>query len=89
MTINNHTWYNTHPEKSTNLFNKSTDLILDMLDLSKKNPLEASLNKLDLQGTLVLMNLLAVRALGLQQDEVKKNKISKLMKPDTAIKLPN
>lgn len=78
-----------HSKKSTNLFNKSTDLILDMLDLSKKNPLEASLNKLDLQGTLVLMNLLAVRALGLQQDEVKKNKISKLMKPDTAIKLPN
>lgn len=78
-----------HSKKSTNLFNKSTDLILDMLDLSKKNPLEESLNKLDLQGTLVLMNLLAVRALGLQQDEVKKNKISKLMKPDTAIKLPN
>lgn len=59
-----------------------------MLDLSKKNPLEDSLNKLDLQGTLVLMNLLAVRALGLQQDEARKNKISKLMKPDTAIRLP-
>lgn len=71
------------------LFHFLLKITLDMLDLSKKNPLTESLDKLDLQGTLVLLNLLAVRALDLQQAEAKKNNISKLMKPDTAIRLPN
>lgn len=60
-----------------------------MVTLQRKNPLEDSLSKLDLQGTLVLLNLLAQQALMLQQAEAKKANISKLMKPDTAIKLPH
>lgn len=60
-----------------------------MIKLKHKNPLEESLSKLDLQATLVLLNLLANQALMLQQAEAKKNNINKLLKPDTAIKLPN
>jgi len=56
--------------------------------IQPKNPLEESLSKLDLQGTIVLLNLLASKALELQQAEAKKNNITRLMKPDTAIKLP-
>lgn len=54
-----------------------------------KNPLEESLSKLDLQSTLVLMGILSQRALELQLQEQRKNNISKLMKPDTAIILPS
>lgn len=59
------------------------------MNLTKKNPLEESLGKLDLQATLVLLNLLGQQALMLQQAEAKKNNLTKLMKPDTAIKLPH
>lgn len=58
------------------------------LNLKKKNLLEESLSKLDLQSTIVLLNLLASQALMLQQAEAKKANITRLMKPDTAIKLP-
>jgi len=39
--------------------------------LQQKNPLEEALKKLDLQGTLVLMNLLTQRALSLQLESTK------------------
>lgn len=53
-----------------------------------KNTLEEALDKMNLQSTLVLLTILSNRALSLQQQEAKKNHISKLMKPDTAIILP-
>lgn len=57
--------------------------------LTKKNPLEEALDKLDLQATLVLLTMLSQKALMLQQAEAKKNTVAKLLKPDTAIKLPS
>jgi len=60
--------------------------------VEKKNPLEEALSKLDLQGTLVLLNILSTRALGLQQDEARKAKVQQLINPvssmdTTALKL--
>lgn len=60
-----------------------------MLKLQPKNNLEEALSKLDLQATLVLLNILSAQALSLQQAAAKKENISRLMKPDTAIKLPD
>lgn len=60
-----------------------------MKEIRPKNPLEEALDKLDLQATLVLLTMLSQKALMLQQAEAKKNTVAKLMKPDTAIKLPN
>ena len=67
----------------------------------KKNPLEESLSKLDLQATLVLLTVLSQRALMLQQEQLKNTKVDKLLKPSsqsligvtpsttaTAIKIP-
>ena len=58
-------------------------------EIKPKNPLEESLSKLDLQGTIVLMNVLSARALELHMEKAKKDNITRLMKPDTAIRLPN
>lgn len=54
-----------------------------------KNPLQDSIDKLDLQATIVLLNILSNRALELHLEKAKKENISKLLKPDTAIRLPN
>lgn len=56
--------------------------------IPKKNPLEEALSNLDLQATIVLLTVLSQRALMLQQEQLKKTKVDKLLKPDTAIKLP-
>jgi len=60
-----------------------------MLKLQPKNNLEEALSKLDLQATLVLLNILSSQALSLQQAEAKKARISKLIEPETAIRLPD
>lgn len=58
------------------------------MKIQPKNSLEEALSKMNLQSTLVLLTILTQRALELQQEEQRKNNVSKLMKPDTAIKLP-
>lgn len=58
-----------------------------MQALKKNNPLEESLSKLDLQATLVMLNILSSRALDLYLTKAKQDNITKLMKPQTAIKL--
>lgn len=59
-----------------------------MTEIKPKNPLEQALEQLDLQATLVLLTVLSQRALMLQQKELKNTKVDKLLKPDTAIKIP-
>lgn len=56
--------------------------------MQQRNPLEDSLSKLDLQATLVMLNILSSRALDLYLQKAKKDNITKLMQPATAIKLP-
>lgn len=56
--------------------------------LKPKNPLEESLSKLDLQATLVMLNILSAKSLDLYLAKAKKDNITKLMQPATAIKLP-
>jgi len=53
-----------------------------------KNPLEEALDKLDLDNTLVLANILLQKALYLRNKEQAKAKVDKLIKPDTAIQIP-
>ena len=43
------------------------------------NPLEEALKKLDLQGTLVLMNLLTQRALSLQLESTKAKELKSIL----------
>lgn len=57
--------------------------------MQHKNPLEASLSKLDLQATLVMLNILSAKSLDLFLQKAKQDNITKLMKPSTAIKLPS
>lgn len=57
--------------------------------MQQKNPLEDSLSKLDLQATLVMLNILSARALDLFLQKAKKDNITKIMQPATAIKLPS
>jgi hypothetical protein len=64
-------------------------MVKEIKPIQPKNPLEEALGQLDLQATLVLLSILSQRALFLQQEDARKTKISKLMKPDTAIKLPS
>lgn len=52
------------------------------------NPLEESLSKLDLQATLVMLNILSSKALDLYLTKAKQDNITKLMQPATAIRLP-
>ena len=56
--------------------------------LLPKTDLEQALDKLDLQGILVLMAILSQKAIMMQQNEARKARVDKLMKPDTAIKIP-
>lgn len=58
-----------------------------MVDIKNpNNPLETALNQLDLQGTLILMNLLSQKALFMQQEELKnRSNVSKILKPTNLI----
>jgi hypothetical protein len=56
--------------------------------LTPKNPLEEALDKLDLDSSLVLANILIQKVLYLRNQELSKAKVDKLLKPDTAIKIP-
>lgn len=53
-----------------------------------KEPLEEALDKLDLDSSLVLANILLQKVLYLRNQELSKAKVDKLLKPDTAIKIP-
>lgn len=56
--------------------------------MQQQNPLDVAISKLDLQATLVLLNILSNKALDLHMQQAKKDSIYKLMEPSTAIKLP-
>ena len=53
-----------------------------------KNPLEEALDKLDIDNSLVLANILLQKAIYLRNEELRNTKVDKLLKPDTAIKIP-
>lgn len=50
--------------------------------------LEEALDTLSLESTLVLSNILIGKAIYLRNQELRNTKVDKLLKPDTAIKLP-
>jgi hypothetical protein len=50
--------------------------------------LEEALDTLSLESTLVLSNILISKAIYLRNQELRKAKVDKLLKPDTAIQLP-
>ena len=53
-----------------------------------KNPLEEALDKLDLDSSLVLANILIQKVLYLRNEELRNTKVDKLLKPDTRITIP-